>query len=261
MKYLEDAESSFAGLSQSSANLLQKSQKGRFSGELSALSAYLEVPEDYEQAVASYLGERIHAVLVDPTSSLEDVLKFLSSESNGRTVLATARNVKPNHHRELGKQGVIGLMSELVRFPEKYGDTFKALMNHVVIVEDRKVAQALTKEDLDYVLVTMTGEIFYPDGIIIAGSDNNKTGIISRPREKRELNEKIKVLQSEEEALRTSISGLEHKQAAAQKILHDLEVDLDQRVSSLTVFDREIFQQNSGHRTYRKQSGSDAEAN
>lgn len=244
LRYLEDAESSFAGLSQSSATLLQNSRKGRFSGELSALSQYLEVPEPYERAVASFLGEKIHTVLLDDTANLDDVLKYLMSGSIGRTVLATAKKASSTQKPPLDQPGVIGAVSELVSYPNKFADIFHTLFNDVLLVENRSSAQVLAANGYSYPLVTLQGEIFYPDGIIIAGTENAKSGIISRPREKRELQEKIQRIKLEEEKIAAELRVIEQKRKASQKILHELDIDYQQQSVLLTSIEREIFQQN-----------------
>ena len=244
LRYLEDAESSFTGLSEGSANLLQIGQKGRFSGELSALSSHLDVPEAYEGAVATYLGERIHAVMVENGKNLEDVLKYLASGSFGRTVLATPAKKVSNTKALVGKPGVIGVMSELVSYPAKYREIFTALFCDVIIIEDRSVAQLLMKKVVDCTLVTKEGEIFYPDGVVIAGKESSKSGIISRPREKRELSTRIISIKSDEEQLSSKVAISEQKLEAVQKILHDLELDLESQESEFTVAERDVFQQN-----------------
>ncbi|MEE4194895.1 MAG: chromosome segregation protein SMC [Anaerolineae bacterium] len=244
LRYLEDAETSFTGLSAGSANLLQTSQKGRFSGEISALSSHLDVPEAYERAVAAYLGERIHAVLVESDSSLEDILKYLASGSFERTVLATPKKTSSTTSQWSGEPGVLGAMSTQVNFPKKFDRIFTALFSNVLIVKDRVTARALMKKDVNCTLVTTAGEIFYPDGVVVAGVETTKSGIISRPREKRELGTKIKGFTADEGKLSTEIASSEQKLTASQKILHDLEVDLEQQETSFSIIERELFQQN-----------------
>jgi chromosome segregation protein len=244
LRYLEDAESSFTGLSAGSANLLQIGQKGRFSGELSALSSHLDVPEEYEGAVAAYLGEKIHAVMVESGESLEDVLKYIASGSFGRTVLATPAKKSNNTSKIIGKAGVVGVMSELVHYPSKYADIFISLLNSVLIVEDRTVAQSLMNLIGDCTLVTKEGEIFSPDGVVIAGKESSKSGIISRPREKRELVSRIKSIKDEEEQLLSQVASAAQKLEGVQTILHELEIDFEQRESEFNIAEREVFQQN-----------------
>ena len=244
LRYLEDAESSFTGLSEGSANLLQIGQKGRFSGELSALSSHLDVPEEYEGAVAAYLGEKIHAVMVESGESLEDVLKYIASGSFGRTVLATPAKKSTNTSKIIGKAGVVGVMSELVHYPSKYADIFISLLNSVLIVEDRTVAQSLMNLIGDCTLVTKEGEIFSPDGVVIAGKESSKSGIISRPREKRELVSRIKSIKDEEEQLLSQVASAAQKLEGVQTILHELDIDFEQRESEFNIAEREVFQQN-----------------
>ena len=243
LRYLEDAESSFTGLSQGSANLLQIGKKGRFSGEIEALSSYLDVPEDYEQAVAAYLGERIHAVMIENETSLDDILAYLASGTYGRTVLATPRKRSQDADAVRTRSGVVGAMLDYVNYPEKYADTFQALLANVLIVEDRQAARRISKETSTVTLVTQNGEIFYPDGVVVAGTESSKSGIISRPREKRELNEKIKAFKKAEEQLQSEIAVAEQKRESLQVELQDLESDLAIQQDEVSDVERELFQE------------------
>ena len=212
LAYLDQSEAAYSGLSEGSAALLRAATSGKMKGTMRALSAVLDVPERYETAVSAVLGERVQTVLLGSDVNIDVILNYIESEKKGRTVMAAsslaAINKKTTEKAQPGEQW----MADLVSYPEAYGPIFTAILGDVVLVENRKDALAARKSDRDdIVVVTLAGEIFYPDGVIIAGGEGTKTTIISRPRQKREINEKLKAINKQRKELDAVLDQMEKK--------------------------------------------------
>ncbi|MCD6475536.1 MAG: chromosome segregation protein SMC [Anaerolineaceae bacterium] len=198
LKVLDDAEHSFSGMSQGPQTLLKSAKAGRLQGKYRALNTVLDVPAEYEVAIAAYLGEIIDAVLLNDNADVMEALRLLEEKEKGRTTLLPAKNKRAKSKEKIKvPYGCIGRVSELIHFAEFGEEYFKILFGNLYLVEDRGQVRSLQdKLPPSSDIVTLNGEIFRHDGVIIAGKDQGKSGVISRPRQKRELLEKIVSLES-----------------------------------------------------------------
>lgn len=243
LAYLDQSEAAYSGLSEGSAALLRASTSGKMKGTMCAISAVLDVPERYETAVSAVLGERVQTVLLDSDVNIDDILNYIGSENKGRTVMA-ASSLAPMNNTTLEKTSHGGQwLAELVGYPESFGSVFNALLGGVVLVENRKDALAARKSGrVDAVLVTITGEIFYPDGVIIAGGESTKSTIISRPRQKREINEKLKAINKQRKELDAVLDQMEKKSDHLSKVINGLEQDATQWKTEIAALERQTYQ-------------------
>ncbi|MBN2046281.1 MAG: chromosome segregation protein SMC [Anaerolineaceae bacterium] len=224
---LEQAEKSFSGLNQGSKVLLQSAKAGRIRGQYAALSAMMDVPAEYEAAVAAVLGEYLDAVILADGTELDEALTVLEKGENGRTVLVPISGVKVvNSALEYVVSDFVGRASDLVKIPAEGKSVAELLLSNAYIVESRESARRLVSELPNHACaVTLAGEIFRADGVVIAAHEDGRSGVISRPRQKRELQEQIKQEQNALEQLTTQIDSLEKKAKAMEATERQLEGD------------------------------------
>jgi chromosome segregation protein len=243
LAYLDQSEAAYSGLSEGSAALLRAATSGKMKGTMRALSTVMDVPERYETAVSAVLGERVQTVLLDNDENIDDVRNYVGSEKKGRTVMGVsslaATKKKALEKVQPGGQWLAGLVS----YPEAYEPIFNAILGDVVLVENRKEAIAARKSDRDgFVVVTLAGEIFYPDGVIIAGGESTKTTIISRPRQKREINEKLRAINKQRKELDAVLDQLAKKSDHLSKVINGLEQDVAQWKTEIAALERQTYQ-------------------
>ncbi len=243
---LDQAERSFSGLNQGARLLLETAHEGKL-GNLQALSQVLEVPAEFETAIAAVLGEMLDGVLYNQSEDLDPALSLLESGSNGRAILVpreidseSAMKVAP----QLSKDQTLGIAAQLVKAPDGYEALVDALLGNVLIVSDRKSAKKMVGQLPETArVVTIKGEVFWGNGVVAAGQEG-RAGLISRPRQKKELLETLSKLDDD-------LAGVINKAAAADLALsktrekiQQLETDARQASQALATLNQAFQQAN-----------------
>jgi chromosome segregation protein len=135
---LEQAERSFSGLNQGAKFLLETASKGKLPGDYRLFSRLIEVPADYETALAAVLGENLDGVLLDGQTEMEYALSLLESGDKGRTVLFPLELARPGSRMSLEQdEDIIGLAADLVRVPQELQVFVEQLLGQVIVVRNR----------------------------------------------------------------------------------------------------------------------------
>jgi chromosome segregation protein len=220
LEVLEQAEESLAGYAEGARFLLEAARQARLKGARGALSAVLDVPAELERATAAALGDTLDAVLLD-ANEIEEALQLLESNEAGRAVLLP---LTENHTMALTKpddEDVLGIASELINTPEDLRAAVQLMLGQTLIVRNRVTARRLIHEiPVHARIVTLSGEVFRGDGLIIAGkSSASSASALSRPRQKRELTETLAGLVAQIESLNGEVDSLSMQIADAQREL------------------------------------------
>jgi len=215
---LEQAEQSLAGYAEGARFLLDAARQFRLKGARGALSASLDVPAELEVAVAAALGDTLDAILLD-ASEIEDALQLLESDGAGRAVLLPLENHSRPPIADPGDENSLGVASELVNAPEDLRAAVHLMLGQTLIVRDRATARRLLNELPTHArVVTLRGEVFRGDGLIIAGKSASNGGTaLSRPRQKRELREALDALGVQIESLNGEVDLLSAQLTEAQR--------------------------------------------
>lgn len=189
---LEQAERSLSGFTSGSKALVEAVQKGKLTGHYDLLFSKIQVPAEYERAIASVLGETLEALVLDEKTDPEKALSFLESSESGRTVLLPKawlqKGIVQDHH---SINGAISAL-DVINVREDFQPIFQVLLKNVFIVKDHKSArQLLKKVSADIKCVTSKGEVFFSNGTVIAGKEV-RVKTIARNREKQDLFQKQK---------------------------------------------------------------------
>jgi chromosome segregation protein len=209
IEVLEQAEQSLAGYAEGARYLLDASRQARISSR-GALSGALDVPAELEIAIAAALGDTLDAVLME-TNQIEEALSLLETDEAGRAALLPLDGHSQSHVAQPTDEDYVGLASDLVNTPSELRPAVDLLLGHTLVVRTRSAARRLIKDLPIYAkIVTLRGEVFRGDGLIIAGKTAS-TSTLSRPRQKRELSESITSLNERLEESRVSIEKLKSK--------------------------------------------------
>jgi len=189
---LEQAENAFSGYANGTRLLLQAARDARLKGVRGALSSLLEVPADYEAAIAAALGEYLDAVILEGEASIEDALQNLSTEI-ARAALLPLDALFPSAAPSIPNFPEADLATGLVHCAPEIRPALDLLLGNAWVVPDRNVARVLVRKYRaggqaipDIRVITMRGEVFHTCGPIVAGQEA-KAGTLSRPRQRREL--------------------------------------------------------------------------
>ncbi len=225
---LEQAERSFSGLNKGARFLLESARKGQLTGKYHALSSQIEVPPEYETAVAAVLGEFLDGVLLDPQADVEQALRLLEGGEKGRAILFPFASSHDGSRLHLSGDDCFGVAADLVRAPEFLLPLIDFLLGQVVIVPDRRSARS-TASNLPTTAraVTLQGEVFWGSGVVVAGQDG-RAGMIARPRQTRELKESIESVANRLEEITAESHKAEQQLGNLRSQEKDLERDLRQ---------------------------------
>jgi len=237
LEVLEQSEQSLAGYAEGARFLLDAARQSRLVTR-GALSASLDVPVDLETAIAAALGDTLDAVLLD-TNQIEEALNLLESDGAGRAALLPLDGQPWDKLNQPNDPEYIGLASELVNAPAELDAAVQLLLGHTLVVRTRAAARRLIKNSPIHTrIVTLRGEVFRGDGLIIAGKPATTT-TLSRPRQKRELAESISELSKRIEAIDALIRKKSEDLAIAQQeqsklaeVLSNAQIDLERAESS-----------------------------
>lgn len=240
---LEQAEQSLAGYAEGARFLLDAARHSRLKGARGALSASLDVPAELETAVTAALGDTLDAILLD-SSEIDDALQLLESEDSGRAALLPL----DDHLRPLISRpedvDVLGVASELVNAPDELRAAVNLMLGQTLIVRDRATARRMIRDLPTHArIVTLHGEVFRGDGLIIAGK-SAASSALSRPRQKRELTEALAALSAQIESLNNEVDGLSARIHEAQSQLSQAGEEV--RRARVSLEDAQAIEQQAG---------------
>ena len=219
LEVLEQAEQSLAGYAEGARFLLDAARQARLRGTRGALSTSLDVPAALEVAVAAALGDTLDAILLD-ANEIDEALQLLESDGSGRAALLPLDNHSRPPIDNPNDENSLGVASELVNAPEELRTAVRLLLGQTLIVRDRATARRMLEELPTHArIVTLRGEVFRGDGLIIAGKSAGGSAL-SRPRQKRELTESIAALNSRIESVNREVDSLSRQITETQRELH-----------------------------------------
>ena len=200
---LMNSNEDFLGYQYSVKNLLREKKKNKFLSEglHDVVGNILEVPKKYALAIETSLGSTVHQLIVEDEHTAHECIKILNANKWGRATFLPLNIVKGQllklEPKITSHKGFINLGSNLIQFDEKYKNIVYNLLGRVLIVEDMAAAKEISKLTFyKYKIVTLTGEIFFPGGAIVGGTNKNKTtSIIQRKQEVLDLELSMKTLQ------------------------------------------------------------------
>ena len=209
LEVLEQAEQSLAGYAEGARYLLDAARQSRLRGARGALSMSLDVPAELEQAITAALGDTLDAILLD-ADEVDNALQLLDAEQAGRAALLPLDGRSRQSPAKPVDDSFLGIASELVNAPNDLRPAVDLILGQTLIVRDRATAYKLIRELPAHArIVTLRGEVFRGDGLIIAGrSASQGNSALSRPRQKRELSETLTASEGQIDSLNREVDTL-----------------------------------------------------
>jgi len=228
---LEQAEKSLSGYADGARYLLDAARNLKGA---SVLSSGLDVPGEYETAIAAALGEAFDVVVVESGQGVDQALELLE-QATGRAVILSLDSAKSNGALKLpDDEALLGLASNLIKTKAELRPAVDALLGNTVIVRDRAAARKLRTALPAARLVTLKGEVFRANGLVHAGKEV-RVAALSRPREKRELTERLENVVAGFNSLTETLAGLTAETAGLHKEIsmretsvHELHMKFDE---------------------------------
>jgi len=190
---LQEAEIALSGYSEGSKTLMGNSRNGKLPKGIEPLSRHIFIEERYERAISAALGE-LTDLLILPLKSKDILIDYLESNESNRVALV---DLEPNKMPEVDLaihsiDGVFGFANDFIKAAEPYRALIDGLFSDILIVNDAKTAASIqNKFKVDFKIVTLSGLVFYPSGLLISGQ--SPTGKkIGRTRQQSQLREDLK---------------------------------------------------------------------
>lgn len=209
---LQQAEQKLTGYAEGAKILLTQSRSGKLPGALGTFGNFLEVPEEYEKPIAAALGDYLDAVILEQESESDKALEILLGATTKGVLLPLNRLVALERPKVAGNiPGLIGIAADLVKAPPKYLPVIELLLGRVFIMRDKKdLNRVLRDQPPGAKAVTLKGEVFYSTGEIVAGNEG-QSGILSRAREQKSWQDKIKITSQQISTLEENLSRVDQK--------------------------------------------------
>ena len=207
LEVIEQSEQSLAGYAEGARFLLEAAQQMKLKGARGALSAALDVPAELEIAIAAALGDTLDAVMID-ANEIEDALQLLESDDAGRAVLLPLNDQNRQAIVKPFDENCLGIASELVNAPDDLRAAVNLMLAQTLVVRNRVTARHLLRDLPTHArIVTLRGEVFRGDGLIVAGKSASSSAL-SRPRQKRELTESLSALSVRIESVNHDVDSI-----------------------------------------------------
>jgi chromosome segregation protein len=225
--------------------------KGRDKGVflLGSVADAIDVEPGLERAAEAFLDSALQRVRARNESEIELALELLSSEEGaGRSELLVESLSTPGAEdlrsvigelRTLGMEGVVGLLSDGLRFtshPPPAG-----LPDAIVVQSLAHAIRCYRERPAAY--VSLSGEVVAPPGVVALGPGGASAGLLATRREIRELEEgvsaaktKFEVGSGRRRSLQADLAEGDRRSASLRDELHALEktlVSLEHRASQL----------------------------
>ncbi len=209
---LQQSEQKLAGYAEGAKLLLTESRDGNLPGALGTISNFLEVPEEYEKPIAAALGDYLDAVILEGDKGSDKALEILLKETTKGVLLPLNRLVTLDRPKLNGNiPGLLGIAADLVKAPPKYRPAIELLLGRVFILKDKKdLNRVLRDQPPGTKAVTLKGEVFYTTGEIVVGNEG-QAGVLSRSRQRKSWQEKIKSAAQKISKLEDSLNQVDKK--------------------------------------------------
>ncbi len=206
LEVIEQAEASLTGYAEGARLLLDAARQSRLTSR-GALSAALDVPAELETAITAALGDSLDAILVS-SESIEDAMNLLEQGEGRAAILALDGNHSVAQLSASDDPDCLGVAASLLHVSDDLRGATQLLLGNTLVVKNRAAARRLvTGLPAHARVVTLSGEVFRADGLILAGKAP-RSGTLGRPRQRREAQASLASVADVLSALENSLRQL-----------------------------------------------------
>jgi len=239
---LEQAETDFVGYTEGTQFLLQSARKKVLRAIRGSLNNYINAPKYLEPAIVSILGEYLDAIILeqDPENALN-----LLKESALRGVIIPLDQIKMHSWMDnlVPNEDIIGVVSNMIQTPKEIQPVVDVLLGNFLIVRNREVAKRVRLQNPSNSVVTLDGEVFLSNGVIIAGGSGDTykgKSILGRKREIKDLKAELVDKNEFYEESRTRKSNIENIIQEKNVEIAQLEANLVQERQAIDEYTRSL---------------------
>ena len=229
---IQEMEANYEGYN----NAVRAIMSGGRRGIIGTVSDIIRVPDGYETAIETALGNNLQNIVCDDDDAAMRSIEWLKSSSSGRATFLPVASVRADRialdPSVRNARGFIGLASDMVDTEDRFREITDYLLCRVIIADSMENAVRISKMRIGgFRIVTTDGEVINAFGAITGGRFSNRTAnLLDRKKEisslstlidgyakktselieakDREESERTR-LRSERDALRTEITELD----------------------------------------------------
>ena len=210
---------------------------GAVSGLLGPLVGFLRVPEAYEAAIESVLGERLQYLVATSDQATQDAVSKLRDSGDGRCGFVSVESAKaPEAYQVDG----VTLATSVVGCDAEFDAMRASLLGDVFITETLAEAHAMAKAAPAFArFVTKSGDVVHGNGIVIGGAGEGG-GLLAQQREMRELESVVETLSAEVEQTEGKVSELKRAREEFVRQCEELDHEVRRNDLELTAINKDV---------------------
>lgn len=193
-KTIEELENNYEGYNHAVKHVM----KSGLPGIHGVVAELIRVPEGYETAMETALGNSLQNIVCDDEDSARRAIVSLKENRAGRMTFLPLTSIRGRETPDAGiknEKGVLGFGPECISCDSKYDSIISYLLGRVVLVDSMESAIRISRKYRGILVVTLDGEIINERGAITGGKFKNKTGnILDRRAEINQLGREIEAL-------------------------------------------------------------------
>ena len=224
-RILEEMQAEHEGYAGSVKKLLKESERNESfrKNMLGTLASLISVPEMYETAIETALGNAIQNIVTKNEQDAKFLIEYLKQNQFGRATFLPitsmrARNLSLEDKKYLLVSGCHGIAKDLIKYNPEIESVISNLLGATVVVENLDIAIKLAQNTrFSYKIVTLDGDIINPQGSMTGGSKKSEAvNLISRDREIKTLSAQIEKFKEEITSSNQTLSALKSKLSDSQ---------------------------------------------
>jgi chromosome segregation protein len=222
LESLQEMHKNYRSYGQGVQFLLSDDESGKREALLGPLAEMIEVPPEFQKALATALGDRLgHLVVTSIREGAKAIDRLKEAGASRTTFIPLSRRSVPASALGQVPEGLKSLQ-EVVCFHEGCENLGDFLLNRCFLVENMEQALEIWEDNGIHVdLVTATGEMLNRHGEITGGSYEGGRDVVFRQRHEFEaLQQKVVLLEPELMRLQ---SALKEKEECQEKVSTDID--------------------------------------
>jgi len=219
----------------------------KHSGVLGTIRNIIKVPEKYEVAVEITAAGHLNDVVVENDAVASEIIEVLKREKIGRVTFLPLNKIRPrviDDRQLLKKKGVVGIVSEAIKYDAKFRPAVEFVFGNTLLMEDLQSAReiGIGKERM----VTLDGDLVERSGAMTGGylirmqprlqqkMARSETEDYEKLKEK--LEEEIQGMQKEIAEMESKLKEYAKSAETKQLIdMHKLRIDSESELDKLRV--------------------------